>query len=145
MEHPVYRVPGPIRPDADWDKDAWRAAPPLVLRNIMGPRPAFFPHVEARISYDDEAIYVIFRVRDQYVRAVKRELHGPVCNDSCVEFFFTPAPDTSRGYFNVETVARLRNMYSEEGFAVNQTFDNDLLMIIMTFGLFLREFDMPDR
>ncbi len=50
-----------------------------------------------------------------------------------------------QGYFNTETVTRLKHMYSEDVFSVNQTFDNDLLMIVLTFGLFLNEFDMPDR
>ena len=56
-----------------------------------------------------------------------------------------PATIERQGYFNAETVERLRMMYSEDGFSVNQTFDNDLLMIVLTFGLFLREFEMPDR
>ncbi|MFA6471439.1 MAG: asparagine synthase (glutamine-hydrolyzing) [Candidatus Latescibacterota bacterium] len=56
-------------------------------------------------------------------------------------------PDTinRQGYFDPATVARLKQMYSTENFTINQTFDNDLLMIVMTFGLFLREFGMPDR
>ncbi len=56
-------------------------------------------------------------------------------------------PDTieRQGYFNAETVERLKEMYSAPGFSVNQTFDNDILMIVLTFGLFLREFGMPDR
>jgi asparagine synthase (glutamine-hydrolysing) len=57
------------------------------------------------------------------------------------------APETIRrqGYFNPETVERLRAMYAQPGFKVNQTFDNDLLMIVLTFGLFLKQFQMPDR
>ena len=56
-----------------------------------------------------------------------------------------PAVIERQGYFNTDTVERLRMMYSEDGYSVNQTFDNDLLMIILTFGLFMREFEMPDR
>ena len=45
---------------------------------------------------------MIFRVEDRYVRAVTTDYQGPVCTDSCVEFFFSPSPDVSHGYFNVE-------------------------------------------
>ena len=45
---------------------------------------------------------MIFRVEDQYVRAVAAEHQGSVCRDSCVEFFFTPGEAISAGYFNLE-------------------------------------------
>ena len=55
-----------------------------------------------KIAYDDAALYLIFRVEDQYVRAVTNKYQGSVCSDSCVEFFFTPGADVSQGYFNLE-------------------------------------------
>lgn len=48
------------------------------------------------------------------------------------------------GYFNPDTVERLRKQYSAEGFKLNLPFDSDLLVIVITFGLFLEEFNMPD-
>ena len=48
------------------------------------------------------------------------------------------------GYFNPDTVERLQQMYRAPGFHVNTTFDTDLLMIVLTFGLFKEIFDMPD-
>ena len=50
--------------------------------------------------YDDDGIYVIFRVRDRYVICRNTEPQSPVCKDSCVEAFFQPKPD--QGYFNFE-------------------------------------------
>lgn len=47
------------------------------------------------------------------------------------------------GYFDPDTVERLKRMYREPGFTVNQTFDNDLLLCVLTFQLFLRVFEMP--
>lgn len=55
-----------------------------------------------KIAYDDTAIYVMFRVVDRYVRAVAAGHQDNVWQDSCVEFFFTPGADLSRGYFNLE-------------------------------------------
>ena len=56
-----------------------------------------------------------------------------------------PTTIERQGYFNPDTITRLKQMYSRDGFTVNQTFDNDLLMIVLTFGLFLREFGISGR
>jgi asparagine synthase (glutamine-hydrolysing) len=48
-----------------------------------------------------------------------------------------------QGYFNPETIESLKRQYSVEGFRLNQTFEADLMMIVITFGLFLELFDMP--
>lgn len=44
----------------------------------------------------------MFRVQDRYVRATAADNQESVCGDSCVEFFFTPGSDLSKGYFNIE-------------------------------------------
>jgi asparagine synthase (glutamine-hydrolysing) len=49
------------------------------------------------------------------------------------------------GYLNPDTVTRLIKIYTGDGFSVNQTFDIDLLMIIITFEIFLETFAMPNR
>ncbi len=48
------------------------------------------------------------------------------------------------GFFNPETIERLKKTYRSDGFTVNQTFDNDLLMTVITFEIFLELFAMPD-
>jgi hypothetical protein len=58
--------------------------------------------VQAKLAYDRDCVYVIFRVEDRYVRAVAKRHQGEVWKDSCVEFFFTPGDDVSQGYFNLE-------------------------------------------
>lgn len=50
-----------------------------------------------------------------------------------------------QGYLNQETVARLRGMYEKSGYQVNQTFDVDLMMVVLSFQVFLDEFAIPDR
>jgi asparagine synthase (glutamine-hydrolysing) len=47
------------------------------------------------------------------------------------------------GYFNVETVERLKRQYSAPGFRLNHPFEADLLAIILTFNVFLEVFEMP--
>ncbi len=42
-----------------------------------------------------------------------------------------------QGYFNPATVENLKSIYRADGFTISQTFENDLLMIVLTFGIFL--------
>lgn len=98
----VARQITPPKCDADWESSQWKKLPSERLQNYMGKRPEHFPKAEVKLSYDEMAIYVIFRVADRYVRAVASEHQGNVWEDSCVEFFFTPDSDLSRGYFNLE-------------------------------------------
>jgi hypothetical protein len=88
--------------NAEWNKPPWTGIQPLRIEGFMGSRPEHFPGVQAKLAYDREALYAIFRVEDNYVRAVAQQHQGPVCRDSCVEFFFTPGDDPSAGYFNLE-------------------------------------------
>ena len=49
-----------------------------------------------------------------------------------------------QGYFNPDTIERLKELYSKDDFKLNLPFESDLLMIVLTFGVFLERFDMPD-
>jgi hypothetical protein len=89
--------------DAVWDNKFWKGSEPQRLNNYMGSKPSHFPETQVKLKYDNNNIYVIFRVKDHYVRAVAKETNGKVYEDSCVELFFTPGSDVNRGYFNLET------------------------------------------
>ncbi|MGM0529107.1 MAG: carbohydrate-binding family 9-like protein [Bacteroidota bacterium] len=98
----VHRLAGSMEINANWQKAQWETIKSVKLENYMGCLPDHFPKTEVKLCYDDEYIYVIFRVEDQYVRGVATETHGKVWEDSCVEFFFTPHTDVKQGYFNLE-------------------------------------------
>lgn len=98
----VAKLASPIIPTAEWDHEPWNSIQPIELTFYMGDKPDHFPKVLAKLAYDDEAIYVIYKVEDQYVLAATKNYQGPVYTDSCVEFFFTPHEDVSLGYFNLE-------------------------------------------
>jgi hypothetical protein len=68
----------------------------------MGKKPLHFPRTQVKIGYTLEAIYLMFKVADRYVISKHRTDQSDVYKDSCVEFFFTPGADISRGYFNLE-------------------------------------------
>jgi asparagine synthase (glutamine-hydrolysing) len=48
-----------------------------------------------------------------------------------------------QGYFDADTVERVKKLYIGEHFRLNLPFENDLLMIVITFGVFLDAFEMP--
>lgn len=48
-----------------------------------------------------------------------------------------------QGYFNPNTVERLKAQYSKPGFHLNLPFETDLLAIVLTFGIFLDLFKLP--
>ena len=49
-----------------------------------------------------------------------------------------------QGYFNPDTVEFLKKQYSQKDFKLNLTLEDDLLIVVLTFGLFLELFDLPD-
>ena len=85
----------------NWDDAIWSRAETLKIESFHPRSSGHRPGVQARLLYDATHIYVHFQVDDHYIRSVITQPQGPVCTDSCVEFFFKPKPDS--GYLNVET------------------------------------------
>lgn len=48
-----------------------------------------------------------------------------------------------QGYFNPDMVERLKKLYSSDDFILTPPYDTDLLIIILTFNIFLEVFGMP--
>ena len=55
----------------------------------------------AQVCYDNEMLYVRLSAKEPNIRAVYTELLDPPCEDSCLEFFFSPINGDIR-YFNIE-------------------------------------------
>ena len=70
MQYTVKRATQPVTIDAKWDKAPWTQTEALELQNHIKDRPEHFPQTQAKLLYDDENIYVIFRVKDRYVRSL---------------------------------------------------------------------------
>ncbi len=49
----------------------------------------------------------------------------------------------AQGYFNPDTVERLKARYRQPGFQLNAHLETDLLMIVLTFGILLERFRLP--
>jgi len=54
------------------------------------------------VAVSPSHLHVRFDCEDRHISARVTEPNGPVCEDSCVEFFFAPEPDESLAYFNLE-------------------------------------------
>jgi hypothetical protein len=99
----VKRAGQPVSIDADWEKTFWKDIDAGEVACVQWENVGHAPMTMFKVAYDHECLYVIFRVEDRFVRAVTTETHGPVWEDSCVEFFFTPQGEPSSVYFNLET------------------------------------------
>jgi asparagine synthase (glutamine-hydrolysing) len=49
-----------------------------------------------------------------------------------------------QGYFNPEVIERLKQQYSQEGFRLNLPFETDLLIVVLTFGVLLDRYGLPE-
>ncbi|MBO4853734.1 MAG: hypothetical protein J5482_01120 [Oscillospiraceae bacterium] len=56
---------------------------------------------QAQLCYDSDALYVRLRAAEEHIRAENTEVWQEPCEDSCLEFFFSPVPGDRR-YLNVE-------------------------------------------
>lgn len=86
--------------DRGWEEPPWSNRPILPISLFHPTSSPHRPRTEAKLAYDRTGLSVFFRVEDRFVRAVNTRPQGPVCKDSCVEFFFEP--QGRPGYFNLE-------------------------------------------
>jgi hypothetical protein len=84
----------------DWDGPAWKMADVLDIAHFYARSSSHRPVTQAKILYDQDGLYVFFKVKDRYVRSVHTNYQDSTCLDSCVEFFVEPK--AGKGYFNFE-------------------------------------------
>ena len=81
-------------------KPDWKNIPTINLtHHLWSNVPTIIPSAQA--AWDEDALYIRMQAMEPHIR---REYTGdldPVCQDSCLEFFFCPTADNSR-YFNFE-------------------------------------------
>lgn len=105
-EFAVKRAASKPALDGNWNSPVWAAANTLEIANFFEhvpegvPDKDFKPRTQARVLYDNDGLYLFFRVEDKYVRSIATEYRGKVWEDACAEFFVQPKAD--RGYFNFE-------------------------------------------
>lgn len=86
-----------IRRPAD---GSWDSVPVLKMEYHLHPSKSGVT-AQAQICYDDEALYVRLKATEKHIRAEHQGPLGEICEDSCLEFFFSPIAGDLR-YFNIE-------------------------------------------
>lgn len=79
----------------------WSSVESLEINNLQWSPIDVDIRAEARLCWDESAIYVYLRAFEQNIRAVHVGATDMVCEDSCLEFFLRPLLDDRR-YFNFE-------------------------------------------
>lgn len=90
-EYDIVRAPTPLN---------WEKVPTLAIDTPLWGTNADIG-AWAQICWDDEGLLVRLRARERDIRAEYTRLTDMPCEDSCLEFFFSPRPGDSR-YFNIE-------------------------------------------
>ena len=80
-------------------KPDWETVPVLEISEILW-KPDCGIRAFGQFCYDDSFLRVRLRAKEQNIRAEYTAPLSPVCEDSCLEFFFMPQGETR--YFNFE-------------------------------------------
>ena len=98
----VRRVSAPVPLTGETADTVWARADRTRIDNFLWTEPDRQPQAVVRLLYDETAIYLQYTVEDRHIHATTDSLNGPVWEDSCVEFFATPASISRERYFNFE-------------------------------------------
>ena len=98
----IRRAKGKVDISAPWESKKWKDIPFIRTNWAFEkiPQTKFRPETKAKLQYDDENLYILYQVRDQYVRGEIKEDQAMVCSDSCVEIFLQPVKGGK--YYNFE-------------------------------------------
>lgn len=80
-------------------KASWENVPVLKIDAPLFPGAEGIT-AQAQLCYDDKALYVRLQAVEHNIRAEHTGLLDEVCEDSCLEFFYSPMGDGR--YFNLE-------------------------------------------
>ncbi len=73
---------------------------PLQLETVNWEEFPYKPDVSVQIGYNEEELFLQYKVEEQSVKAEVTESNGKVWTDSCVEFFLSPEGNDE--YYNLE-------------------------------------------
>ncbi|MGZ5051866.1 MAG: asparagine synthase (glutamine-hydrolyzing) [Methylobacter sp.] len=138
-----------------------------------GDRVAYANSVEARYPFLDVNViacartipphYLVNNMQEKYIlkQLARRYVPDAVINRPKFSFVAPGSPNLLRqnnewiedllsyerikrqGYFNADVIERLKKTYRADGFSINQTFDDDWLLMVLTFNIWLETFGLP--
>ena len=77
----------------------WTAVPVMPIDNHLWGDPLDIS-AQAQICWDENALYIRQEAVEKHIRMEENGPMAPVCDDSCMEFFFRPTERMD--YFNIE-------------------------------------------
>jgi asparagine synthase (glutamine-hydrolysing) len=140
-----------------------------------GDRVAYANSVEARYPFLDIDViacaktippqFLVKDMQEKYIlkQVARRYVPNEILNRTKFSFVAPGSPNLLRqnnewledllsyerikrqGYFNPDVIERLKKIYRADGFNINQTFDDDLLMVVLTFNIWLDIFKLSKR
>lgn len=100
-----------------------------------------------------EEKYILKQLSNKYIPSsiINREKFGFVApgspellkkNNEWVNDLLSYDLIKKQGYFNPDTIEYMKKMYSSNNFSLNIPYEDDLLMIVLTFNIFLNQFNL---
>lgn len=80
----------------------WSEIPTLGIDCYQWEDNGYKPEVKAAVCYDEAALHIRFTAWEDRIKVKGVKYCDSVYKDSCVEFFFNPAPDRDNRYLNFE-------------------------------------------
>ncbi|MBD0255397.1 MAG: asparagine synthase (glutamine-hydrolyzing) [Cytophagales bacterium] len=98
--------------------------------------------------------YILKKIARKYVphEICDRQKYGWVapgspellrCNIDWINDLLSHEQIRRQGYFNPDTVERLKKMYRRDNFRLHTSYESDLLIVVLTFNIFLELFKLP--
>lgn len=98
----VIKVVDNITIDANPNKLVWQTVMAIEINESNNWKMTYHPKTKVKMCYDDNNIYLLYRVEDKYVISTEQKINGEVWKDSCVELFASPNELSGKPYFNLE-------------------------------------------
>lgn len=86
--------------------NVWLDIEPIKIETYPWDKTGYKPETQVQLFYTENEIRVKFTSSEQEIRINEDEFNGPVWEDTCVEFFFLPMPESDDRYFNFEISAQ---------------------------------------
>lgn len=79
-----------------------KAGETVLLESFPWDENGYRPRTEATLHWSDRGLHVHMRSYETEIRAAYRQFGDRVCEDSCMEFFFQPLPDSDPRFLHFE-------------------------------------------
>ncbi len=80
----------------------WDGVVPAQLTERPWKEYEYHPETCGKLVMSEKGFHLRLETKESFIRAEMTEDNSPVCTDSCMEFFFMPAPENVRDYLNLE-------------------------------------------